>query len=63
MNKCRHKFQARYDETENNTVSKLSAQTIYMHGSDLRDLVIVRRYVRDICVKCGKVINREPANL
>ena len=57
MNKCLsgiHKFKPRYDEIP--TDRELSATWIL--PQDLRELMITRIYVKDVCIKCGKEINR-----
>ena len=51
-----HRYQARYDELPNPCRMDLSG----IDCADARELVIVRRYVRDVCVRCGKTIEREP---
>lgn len=50
---CKHKFEARYDTRFPKWVDQISS----MRNVDINDLK-ERVYVRDICVYCGKVIDR-----
>lgn len=50
-----HKFEARYDEKPGN-VEIRSVRGV--SAADLRELMLLRVYVHDICVKCGKVVTR-----
>lgn len=51
-----HKFEPRYDETPNPKLNSLKVD----HGppEETRKLMILRIYVRDVCVGCGKTIER-----
>ena len=52
----RHKFKARYEE------KPIPHKQFEMEGtsmSALRKLLIIDSYVRDICVWCGKTIEKE----
>ena len=53
VGECRHKFEGRWDETPTDCAMK---QAI-IQGEVYT--LITRVYVRDICVKCGKTIERE----
>ncbi len=48
-----HKFEARYDEKPRDGDARGS-----MSLKDLRELLITRIYIQDICVYCGKTIKR-----
>ena len=51
-----HKFEARYDEQPGGfPITKASGMT----PSELRKLVFLQIYVRDICVWCGEIRERD----
>lgn len=50
-----HKFEARYDEKP----SGIELGEFKGNSDAVRKLLFYNVYVRDICVKCGKVIERE----
>jgi len=50
-----HKFEPRYDE-EPNPYRFTSVKGIF--SEDMRELMIIRKYVKDVCVRCGKTIER-----
>lgn len=53
---CRHKFEPRYDEVPN-------PRGIHADGgitpSAYRTLIVLKVYVRDVCVKCGRTVERQ----
>ena len=55
MKECKHKFKPRYDEVE--TLINIT-HTKNISGEDLRNLLIKKVYVKDICIKCGKEIKK-----
>jgi hypothetical protein len=55
-----HRYEARYDEVP----MPIDFNNVDVDGItpwDLRDLMIHRVYVHDICVRCGDVVTRERA--
>jgi hypothetical protein len=55
-----HKYEARYDEVPNELMNGRKMQ--FGHGYEthaIRELLIVRVYVQDVCVRCGDVIPRQ----
>jgi hypothetical protein len=52
---CKHKFQPRYDEVENQRRFEVNN----MFADDIRKLIIRRVYVHDICVRCGMIVGRD----
>jgi len=52
----KHKFQARYDFVAPEWFNRLSELT-KIRGS-LRDHAYEKVYVRDVCTRCGEVIDR-----
>ena len=50
-----HKFKPRYDE-EPNVYKFANVKGIF--PNDMRELMIIRKYVKDVCVRCGKTIRR-----
>ena len=54
--KCRHKFKPRYNERTNTQASKVPSKDFGYYNGDLRELLVVREYVCDICIKCGVMI-------
>jgi len=57
-----HRFQARYDRWPNGAlgISSLKADSLSTRGDLLTEMVTERRYVHDVCVRCGKVVSRIP---
>lgn len=54
-----HKFVARYSEKESSSpVTRFKSEGGHSI-SDLRQLIFYDEYVYDICIWCGKVINRK----
>lgn len=48
------KFQPRYDEyPREGRYNKIT-----MYAEDLREFMTLRRYVHDVCTRCGKTIER-----
>ena len=57
---CRkHKFEARFDTKETGRAFNIE-ESWGWSPSDLRDFATLQQkiYVRDVCVKCGKTIER-----
>lgn len=48
-----HKFEARYDEVPN---TKLIERSTSMSGN--RNILILKVYVKDICINCGAEIKK-----
>ena len=61
MSRCErkgHKFEARYDEKPSGIESGgCSVEGPFV--DKLLDILVLRIYVHDICISCGKVIKRE----
>jgi hypothetical protein len=51
-----HRFEARYDMEPNNSAGFSSIETF---AGNIESLFTKKSYVRDICIKCGKTIERE----
>lgn len=49
-----HKFEARYDEEPSGYTFK-SAPC----NQITKNVMIIKKYKHDICIKCGKIINKE----
>lgn len=54
-----HKFEPRYDERPVGNF-KVNATTVY-DDEAFRSLIYYKVYVHDICVRCGKTVQRPPA--
>ncbi len=52
-----HKYEGRYDE-EPNAIKLTSIEGCSVDG--LRKLMIRKVYVRDVCTRCGRTIERTP---
>ena len=52
----RHKFEPRYDEVPRKVQS---FEADWITSSQMRSLLVYTVYVRDVCVWCGKTIERE----
>lgn len=50
-----HEFEPRYDESPSNYNFK---NLYYSDVAEVRSLMVLRTYVRDVCVRCGKTIER-----
>ena len=55
MGGTQHKFEERYDEEPSGY--KISSKQC--DPDSFRELIIVKKYVKDICVWCGKEIRRK----
>lgn len=53
-----HKFEPRYRERANPIFSNLNVIESVL-TEDLRELVVLKIYICDVCKYCGKVVNRE----
>ena len=51
-----HKFEPRYDEKPRSAEMEIKG---FLGSNDLREMIIVRTYIQDVCVRCGKIIERE----
>jgi hypothetical protein len=52
-----HSFQARYDEVPHEravTINNLSAESF----DKFRNLIYYQKYVKDICIWCGKTVEK-----
>jgi hypothetical protein len=50
-----HHFEGRYDEHP----TSFSVKNVYYDNlAEVRELMVTRTYVRDVCVRCGKTIER-----
>ena len=52
-----HRFEARYDEHPRRGSDVEGRLT----PNELRELMITRTYVKDVCVRCGAEVKREDA--
>jgi hypothetical protein len=50
-----HRFEARYDEEPRDG---LDVDLNSFIADDIRTMTVLQRYVRDVCVRCGKTIER-----
>ena len=51
-----HRFESHYDEVPNHL--EIGAMD-YSNISEIRSLLIMKKYIKDVCVWCGKTIERE----
>ena len=54
MDKCKHKFEPRYDEKPNT----MHLETEHTSPENFRKLIYYKVYVKDVCIKCGKEIKK-----
>jgi len=54
-----HKFEPRYEERPNAHIKSLWSP--WASPQEFRELVYYSVYIRDVCVWCGKTIEREEA--
>ena len=53
-----HKMEARFEEVE--IGSRVEFKNLYyMTAEEFRRLLVREKYVKDICVRCGKSVKRE----
>jgi hypothetical protein len=52
-----HNFQPRYDEKERSTAG-MSLKNVVETAADLKYILTLYTYVKDVCLWCGKEINR-----
>lgn len=50
------KFEGRYDEAPNPVAGQI---TSYKGPDDPRALLTLRVYIRDVCIRCGKIVERQ----
>ena len=60
-NKCykggnQHKFEARYNEEPSGYECKV---TRVYDSESLKNMMIIKKYVKDVCIWCGKEIKNE----
>jgi|WetSurMetagenome_2_1015567.scaffolds.fasta_scaffold08132_13 hypothetical protein len=51
---CEHRFEPRYEEVDRPSHGKI----YYNYLSELRQFCTLKKYVCDICIKCGMIIKR-----
>lgn len=51
-----HEFEARYEEVPH-SINSVSVNG-YVYGEELRKLMYYTKYVRNVCIHCGKTIER-----
>ena len=54
-NKHGHRFEARYLEEPN----KVLLDKLQSVSGNLRDILIIKKYIYDICIRCGKIVKEE----
>ena len=52
----RHKFESRYDEEPN--VEIIHQASRIRVGGDIREVLVLNKYVKDVCIWCGKEIKK-----
>lgn len=55
----KHKFEPRVEEEDRPIDLSRNLPIFYMRPNEFREVITLKKYVRDVCVWCGDTIERE----
>jgi len=55
---CKHRYEQRFDEIPN---GKTWSQLRVENSNQMRAMLYRRVYIKDVCIRCGAVVDRAPS--